>query len=357
MKKLVIMAFVALGLVGCGKDTVYLNDHNDRITELERRADLNDQLDAVQNQRLDALEIALVAEQEARETADLLLDSALQQEMKDRAAADDHLAGLLALEEGARIAGDESLADDLLIEIGNRIDGDKDIRRKLRRAVFKQSIFNRSFQRQINRVRVRLSRMGDRLSNLRVRVNSLEISVEDLEKEVADVKIDMAELEVLLQVQIDDLSADQLETQAQLDAQGVQLYKCNSSNSTERLMKINGYFYGVMNRVKTQNVTVITGSSSQTYTTPDMCKRGGSGNLYLKPSSGCKGNHALVPGSSVTVPAYSTQVVKVVTEAKMALDILPNGNYITTDGGSACSFSISGNGTAQSGLIPVQGGL
>lgn len=159
--------------------------------------------------------------------------------------------------------------------------------------------------------------------------------------------------------QLNALSIQQAATQAQLDQQGVQLFKCNSPSSTERIMKINGKFYAVMNRVTTKTVQVVSGSSSTTVTTPDMCETY-LGLLELPNAGGqCTPNSGpfkstKIPGQTVTVPSYSTATVTLVDSVKIALDILTDGGYSTTDGGTACSFSISGGGTTQTGLIAVQ---
>jgi len=308
MKKVLMLLLVTVATLGCGEDKLKVIHNNDRVSELERRADLNDQLNALQNQRLDLLEAALAAE------------------------------------EAARIAGDVQLGLDLSY------------------AIWVQSLTNFSLQSQINVINLKLLLVNAKLVSLQNQINNLNIRLSDLEADVAQLASDMADLEASLQGQIDDLATAQAATQAQLDQEGVKLFKCHSSSSTERIMKINGYFYAVMNRVKTASIQVITGSSSQSYSTPDMCETW-DGNLKLPNAGGqCTPNSGpfkstKIPGQTTVVQSYSTGNVTVVTEVKIALDILKDGGYVTTDGAAACSFSISGNGTASSGLIPVQGGL
>ena len=90
-----------------------------------------------------------------------------------------------------------------------------------------------------------------------------------------------------------------------------------------------------------------------------MCQTFG-GDLQLPNSGGqCTPNSGpfkstKIPGTVVTVPSNSTGNVTVVTSVKIALDILTDGGYATTDGGAACSFSISGGGTVASNLVAVQ---
>jgi len=161
----------------------------------------------------------------------------------------------------------------------------------------------------------------------------------------------METLRLNLQAQIDDVSVAQAATQAQLDQEGVKVYKCDSPTSTERILKINNTFYAVMNRVTTEVVQVVTGSTSTTYTNPKLCLKddkaklpGGNGD--------CPSSWTAVGGDTVTVPSYSTASKTVVTSVKMALDPIDNGSYVTTDGGPACSFNIN-NGVATN-LVQVQ---
>lgn len=350
---------VLLFVVGCSSDRVTVLHNNDRVTELERRANLNDQLNVLQNQRLDALESALAAETSAREAADLALSADLQAELDARVLADDQLRDLLAQEQAARVLGDDTLRADLQTEIANRIAGDQANSTALALSVLGQSLVNVAVQVQLNNLNTKINQANTKITNLTVRVNNLESDLNALEVEVAQLATDMAGITASLQAQINTLSIQQAATQAQLSQQGVQLFKCNSPNSTERIMKINGKFYAVMNRVTTKTVQVVTGSSSATYTTPDLC-RTFLGVLELPNSGGvCTPNSGpfkstKIPGQTVTVPSYSTASVTLVDSVKIALDILTDGNYQTTDGGAPCSFSISGGGTTQTGLIAVQ---
>lgn len=359
MKKFVVAVMALAVMAGCGEDRLKVIHNNDRVTELERRADLNDQLNVLQNQRLDALEAALAAETAAREEGDLQLSADLQAEMDARVAADDNLRDLLAAEEAARIAGDLAQSTALSVEIANRIAGDQANSQALAVAVLLQSIKNLSFQAQINTINSKLVVVNNKLNSLQLQIDNLDSRVDALEGAMGDAQRAIADLEASLQGQIDDLSVAQAATQAQLDREGVKLFKCDSSSSTERIMKINGKFYAVMNRVTTQSVKVITGTSSQTFTTPDMCETW-SGKLELPNSGGqCTPNSGpfkstKIPGTVVTVPSNSTGNVTVVTSVKIALDVLTDGGYATTDGGTACGFSISGSGTVATNLVPVQ---
>jgi outer membrane murein-binding lipoprotein Lpp len=308
------VALIAVLAVGCAKETISLPDYGSRISDLERRADLNDQMDALRDALIQANADAIAAESQARIAGDIALQE------------------LLDLEEAARIAGDLYAAN------------------QLSTAISAQSIVNWIVQIQLLSVNSQLGNLSSQLGSLQVQLNTTNSSLTDLKAQVDQLDIDLAALELRQDAAEGDIS----NLQTQLSQEGVKLFKCNSPNSTERIMQINGYFYGVMNRVKTQNIQVVTGSSSETFVTPALCDGPGNSGLSLPP---CHQNATPVPSSTVTVPSYTTATVKVVTEVKMALDILPDGNYITTDGGAACPFSISGGGTQSSGLVPVQGGL
>lgn len=358
MKKFIVL-LAAFAFTGCTEDRVSVFHNNDRVTELERRANLNDQLNVLQNQRLDALESALAAETSAREAADLSLSSDLQAEMDARVLADDTLRDLLAQEEAARVLGDDTLRADLQTEIANRIAGDQANSTALALSVLGQSLVNVAVQVQLNNLNTKINQANTKITNLTVRVNNLESNLSDLEDEVSQLALDLAGVNSALQAQINTLSTQQAATQAQLSQQGVQLFKCNSPNSTERIMKINGKYYAVMNRVTTKTVQVVSGSSSTTVTTPDMCETY-LGLLELPNAGGqCTPNSGpfkstKIPGQTVTVPSYSTAPVTLVDSVKIALDILTDGGYSTTDGGSACSFTVSGGGTVATNLVQVQ---
>jgi len=358
MKGFVLALVAVVAMVGCTEDRLRVIHNNDRVSDLERRAALNDQLNSIQNQRLDALEAALAAETSAREAGDLQLSSDLQAEMDAREAADQDLRDLLAAEEAARIAGDDQLRADLQTEIANRINGDHANSAALSFAMFLQSLTNMSLQSQINTLNGKMNLANTKIQQLTVRVNNLEEDLDDLEDEVQQLALDMAGIQSSLQAQLNTLSTQQAATQAQLDREGVKLFKCNSSSSTERIMKINGKFYAAMNRVTTRVITVVTGSSSQTFTTPDMCQTF-FGDLELPNSGGqCTPvsgpfKSTKIPGQTIVVPSYTTASVTVVDSVKIALDKLVDGGYSVTDDGS-CSFTISDGGTTSSNLVSVQ---
>ncbi len=349
----IVSLLALLAITACAPDKTKVINNSNRVSDLERRMTINEQLDAVQSQLIQANADAIAAETAAREAADSMLDDALQQEIADRIAGDADLAALIDAEESARQAGDAVQASNLQIEIANRIAGDRSNSLALAAAVFTQSLTNFALQYSISMTNNRFNLVNSRLSSLESRMSNAESDINQLESDAAQLAIDMANLEASLQSQIDSVAASNAATQAQLNAEGVKLFKCNSSSSTERIMKINGKFYAAMNRVTTESVQVITGSSSSTFSNPKLCLKdektklpGGNGQ--------CPSSWQEVGGNTVTIPAYSVGNRTVVTSVKIAIDILSDGSYATTDGGPACHFTISGGGTSQSGLIAVQ---
>jgi hypothetical protein len=298
----IVLMILTLTLFACGKDSVTVNTHGDRISELERRADLNDQLDAAR---------------------DILI------ELNSLAIA--------------------SIQDDVI-----------ELRGDLTQAILNQSIVNGLVQLQLLMVNNRVTFLNNRLNILRDRVNSLESSLTDVQNEINTIQGELVILSSSLSSALGDISDLQDDVQSlsqQIDEEGVKVFKCNSAASTERIFKINGKFYAVMNRVTTKNIQVVTGSSSQTFTTPSMCQTF-SGDLKLPNSGGqCTPNggpfaSTLIEGSAIIVPSYTTAIVTVVDSVKMAMEVLPVGNYATTDGAAACNFSITASGSTN--LVQVQ---
>ncbi len=350
--KFMLLASLLL-LVSCGNDKTKVINNSARIDDLERRMDLNEQLDAMQNQRLDLLEAAMIAEREAREAGDAQLAADLQSEIDARIAADAVLAQLIADEQAARIAGDAALSSQLSIEIANRIHGDQMNSVALAAAMFSQSLVNFGVQFQISQINQRLSVVNSRLSSLESRMSQAESDINSLEVLAAQAQSSLSVLSAQLSARIDSVSAAAAATQAQLDREGVKLFKCNSSSSTERIMKINGKFYAAMNYVQTEQIQVLATAPGVVFTNPKLCLKdekvklpGGNGN--------CPSSWETVGGNTVQVPQFTSASKTVIKSVKIAIDILSDGSYSTTDGGPACNFSISNNGTSSSNLIPVQ---
>lgn len=298
----------------------------------------------------------LAAERVARIAGDFALAGLLALESQARQAADAQQASALAAETTARINGDNALSTLIAQEKAARIAGDNANAAALAAAVFAQSIVNAVVQGQLAAINAKFPVINNQLNSLQSQLNTTNSSLSSLASQVTALNVQMMDLELrqdATEADLVDLRNDIVAAQNQINAQGVQLYKCNAASSTERMMKINGRYYAVMNRVTTETVKVITGSSSTSYTNPKLCLKddkaklpGGNGQ--------CPSSWTEVGGDTVTVPAYSTADKTVVTSVKMALDLLTDGSYITTDGGPACSFSISNGGTTATNLIPVQ---
>jgi cell division protein FtsL len=324
MKKIMMLVLIMVS-VGCGRGVVYVIDNSSRIDELEIRADLNDQLDAARD--------SLLALHSSQIDNLYLLLSQLESD----------LLALIQAEEAARIAGDQVNAQALAA------------------AVAAQSIVNMIVQFQLLGVNSSIGSLQSQIGALQSALGDLEQDVNDLKTHLAVLKAELDALELradLTESDIDALYSLVAGLQDQLDAEGTKVYKCDAVNSQERLFKINGVFYGVMNRVVRQDVSVITGSSSQTYSTPAMCQAW-NGDLFMPNSAGLCTPVAgpfkatPIPGETITVPSYSTGTVKVVTSVKMALEPLFPGSYVTTDGGPGCHFSINSDGSANN-LTHVQ---
>lgn len=354
--KYILISLALLTFVSCSNDSVKVINNSQRVSDLERRMALNEQLDSAQSAMIQANSDAISAEQSARQSADALLSAELQQEILDRAAGDSALQALINAEAQARQAGDNSLSSQLQIEIANRIAGDQANSAALAFAVFTQSLVNFGVQVNLNQINFKISQINSKINNLTNRVDNLEEDVDDLQNETNQLAIDIASLEASLSAEIDLVAAQAAATQAQLNQEGVKVFKCNSSSSTERILKINGKFYAAMNRVTTKQVQVITGSTSTTFINPKLCIRTGLWEEVQLPNSAgnCNPGYTSVGGNSITVPAYSTANQTVVDSVKIALDILSDGSYSTTDGVSACNFSISGSGSNSSNLVQVQ---
>lgn len=464
---LLIVLLVSVSLMACSKkESVYLDDHNGRITDLERRAALNDELDASQSSLI-ALNSSAIAEldsrvstlesdvnllrddltsetslREAADTAEELariagdadnaqalqdavdaqsavndsldsrintLNTKLAQEQFSRIAGDILLSHLLAQETAARVAGDFSLAASLATsiaqqnvkntqlqnsinavqanlntEVAARAAADlalkallqgqlqaaisaqatvnaslassvSHVQSQLNTAMFLQSLVNFGLQAQITHNAQVSNMLSQSLATLTTRVSNAENAIDSLESQVSTLTSSVSTLQSTV-ASHDDAIADLYYQLSLVDT--VEVFKCNSSSSTENLVKINGKFYGAMNRVTMQTVQVITGSSSQSYTTPSMCRKSDGSTSYPNSAGNCtpmSGPNAstLVPGQTIVVPAYTTANVQVVASVKIAFEGLADGSYVTTDGGPACSFSISDSGTSSTNLVPL----
>jgi len=360
------------------------NSNDDRVAELERRLNLNDQLDLMRdsliaanhlavNARIDLLEFNLTnlinQEKALRESADLAQRQALDQETQ------------------ARIAGDNTLADSIAAEAVARASSDTQLANALAASIAAQTVVNSSIQAQIDAINSSFPSINSTLNSLQLQVNSSNTSISGLQSQINTLNTDVTGLKLRVTLTetaitglnnsyttlngtvtglsssvstlngvVTGLSSTVNGLQTQLNQEGTKVYKCNASTSKERIFKINGKFYGVMNYVTTGNVIVVTGSSSQTYVIPKLCTSSSGGGVAQLPNSSgnCSSGSTVVPGSgqTLTIPAYSIGSVPVITDVQMAMEKLEDGSYITTDGAAACTFSVSGS--TSTNLIQVQ---
>jgi hypothetical protein len=358
MNKKIIGFCLSIGIAGCG-DTINIDTHGKRITKLEQRADLNDQLDALQDQLIALNQQGLVAANLRIDELDAELRDLIQDEADARAAADAALQAGLDAEAAAREAGDDALADAIAAETSARQAADQALLISLAAVVGAQTLVNLAVQYQLSLINSKFPLINSKLTSLQNQMNSANANISSLQTQINNINVDVADLEARMLAAEGDISSleDSLDAlQIQVDQEGVKVYKCNASTSKERIFKINGKFYAVMNHVTMKSIKVVTGSSSQNYATPLMCSNNG-GSLKLADNGNCTGggwSPLAGTGLNINVPSNSTEDVNVVTKVQMALEPLNDGSYQTTDGAAACTFSISGGGLVSSNLIHVQ---
>lgn len=351
--------------------------------------------------QINSLNTRLNQEKAARIAGDAVLSILLAQEAAARAAGDYHSQQQLNAEIAARQAADAQsgaliaqLQSDLATEVAARQAGDaanaalaasnlaaavsaqqtinnhlnsriNSLQGQMTLAAIAQSLVNVGLQAQISHNSSLLSSLSLSLSSLQTQVSNLASStaaqIAALQTSVSTLGSSVSTLSTIVTghtSSIADLYSLIAGLQTQLNAQGVSIYKCSSD--TENIFKIGGKFYGVMNRVTTQQLTYVNGSTgaSQTLTVPAMCKKDANGNDAISlalPSSGnnCPSHYTLIPAQSVTVPPSGTAQVTVVSAVEMAMEQLGDGSYATTGGNAACYFSISNGGTTTTGLSQV----
>lgn len=352
---------------GCGeKQSLQVIHNNDRVTELERRADLNDQLNVMQNTliNMNAESLGLLDTRVSTlETKAAQLQIDLDAEIAARIAGDENLQELQDQERDARIAGDIDSADALAAAIVQQQANNNQQQNKintLQAQMAAQSLVNLIVQGQIASINSKFPVINSSLSSLQSQVNNVNTSVSTLQSDLSILQLSVGTLQSRMlgaESDIDLLQSQVIGLQSQINEEGTKVYKCNAPDSTERIFKINSKYYATMNRVTTQSMQVITGSTPQTIVIPKLCKKNSNNYLLLANSNGsCGNNETAVAGTGVTtiVNSYSTATVTVVSSVKIALDLLIDGSYSTTDGGSACSFSIGNGGTTSTNLIQVQ---
>jgi chromosome segregation ATPase len=276
--KLLLLLTLTVALSACsGSDTVIVNTHGDRISELERRADLNDKLNEVQNMRLDALEGRMGSVEDRATDLEVRVDE-LEGEVEALELADADL---------------QQQIDDLTTQM---LDGDASLQSQIDSLVWEQSVtrgrlnslqaqlFVQSFvvsvmQNQISIINSRFPVINSRLNSLQSQINDHSSRLDTIESELNDVVSDLSSLDTRVLALESDflvLEGQVSALQARLDREGVTVFKCNSASSKEKIFKINGLFYAAMNYVTKSgnNVTSVqialeSLNSSTTYVTTD----------------------------------------------------------------------------------------
>ena len=317
MKKLTLL-FV---LAACGvNESVLVITNGDRVSELERRANLNDQLNSLQNSLIEANSQAITA-LDVRVTA--LENSHLV------------LANLLAQETHARVAGDDELADQLAAQA--------DL----------QQANDALLQAQIDLINNNLVTITNNLSSVQEQADSNSSDIAALSSQVSSLQGDLASLNVQLQSNVSSLQSQIDALSHRLDSEGAKVFACkrpDNSLSKERFIKVAGRLYGAMNYVTLGSVTTIAGSTPVTITIPKLCSKDGEKMKSVNGNGNCPNGWDLVAGSGITqtVPSYTTAQTTVVTSVQIALEELLSGSsYVTTDNSPACYFNGNGTGLQQ----------
>lgn len=466
MKWLLALCLMA-SIVGCTRDnTVYLPDLAPRVGDLERRADLNDQLDSARDlmiqsnstaiSALDArvsqleasvsdLESDLAAETAAREAADQAEEAAriagdaqndanlqaavaaqsavnasldfrinqlttkLNQEKAARIAGDTLLALLLGQEAAARAAGDAQNANSLqaaiaaqnavnnqlsasIAQVQSNLNSEtaarqaadaalqallqgqiaaaqaaqatinsqlnasiNSVRNQLNLTTILQGIINAALQAQINHNTSVMNSLASSLSAVQSQVNNMSVSISTLQSQVSSLTSSVSSLSSTVSSHSDSIADLYAQIAAlQANQQTFEVYKCNSPSSTENILKIGSRYYGAMNRVVTQNITYLNATgSSQVVKVPAFCRKNDE-RKFADVDGECSNTWTLESAQNITVPSGSSATIPVVTSVKIAFEALGDGSYVTTDGGPACSFSISNGGTSASNLVLAQ---
>lgn len=322
------------------------------------------------------LTLLLASESAARAAGDYHAQQQLNAEIAARQSADAQSAALiaqlqsdLAAETSARQAGDAATAALAASNLAAAVSAQQTVNSQLNSRInnlqgqitlasIAQSLINVGLQVQISHNSSVMSSLASSLSSLQSQVtnlsNSTSAALLALQNSVSTLSSSVSSLSSVVSghtSSIADLYSLINGLQTQLNAEGTTVYKCSSD--TENILKIGGKFYGAMNRVNTQQLTYVNGStgSSQTLTTPALCKKTtGNNDAAFPTGTSCPNNYVLVPSQTITVPPGGTAQVTVVTSVEIAIEQLADGSYHTTGGGPACYFSIGNGGTTSTGL-------
>jgi predicted nucleic acid-binding Zn-ribbon protein len=334
MQKLfTLLTLVALVAIGCSKKTIVLPDHLARIVELERRADLNDQLDSMRD-------IAIAAN-----TASITL---LQQQLN---ALELELKQLIEEEQAARIAGDEALADSLASSI------------------VLQSAINAFVQFQIASINTKANLALSRISTLKVRVDNLENDIQDLQTQVADLQHEVSSLEdrmFLVEAAVNFNSNLISNLQLQLNALGLAQFFINLSFQTQinnlksRMSDVEGDITQIFNDLSSlgEELTSLTSLVNQNYLDIQDLKDDLSnlGQTITKVIDPCGPMSNQSPNNPDEVLLQTSEGSLLAWYLNLGLVELLDGKYATTDSQS-CHFDVISGNVVERGIPTNKSGV
>jgi len=226
-KSLFAILLASVMVAGCSKESLKVIHNNDRVSELERRAALNDQTDAAQSelisindQRITVLEGKMDAVQ-----ADISsLQSQLAAETAAREAGDAELSSLLAQEAAAREAGDQASADALAAAVATQTAKNNLFTNKINTInalLAAQAVIDVLLQFQISQINSKFPTINNKLNSLQSQINNVNSDINSLESQMAQVQSDLLDLQgdiATVNMNVSDLDESLTELEARVAA-------------------------------------------------------------------------------------------------------------------------------------------
>jgi chaperonin cofactor prefoldin len=201
MKNLFLIV-LSLGLLaGCSEDRLQVIHNNDRVTELERRAALNDATDAAQSELIainDQRITVLEGKVTDLENATAALQAELDAEEAARAAGDAALADLINQEAAARAAGDQANADALSAAIAQQTAINNLTTNKINTInalLAAQAVIDVLLQFQISQINSKFPTINSKLNSLQSQINNANSDINALEAQMAGVQSELSGLQ------------------------------------------------------------------------------------------------------------------------------------------------------------------
>lgn len=200
--KRILISLALLTFVSCSNDSVKVINNSQRVSDLERRMALNEQLDLTQSDLL-SLQAQAISNLEARVSAneDSIQETNgnLDQLRQDMIVAELALQGLIAQEAQAREDGDATqaaaLAGAILSQQSVNVGLQSQIN-NLNAFAISQLLTNVVLQAQITSSSNKISTLTTKLANLTIRVSNAENDINSLEAQMLVVKQDILALGV-----------------------------------------------------------------------------------------------------------------------------------------------------------------